>query len=123
MLPFLFSFSLKLCAWAKIPAQKLFLGLGFILRKKALFFTACLAFFCEQAASSNVFFADPRALQKLTGYLVEDEDKAYLSLKEACEKDKEPAEECCSSPKRCAGLAMDLVKGVGPLLPALFSAL
>ena len=49
-------------------------------------------------------------------------DLTIHGLKEDCQKEKQSAEECCSNPNSCNGMALDLAQHVAPLAPALFSA-
>ncbi|MDE0092440.1 MAG: hypothetical protein OXN83_04040 [Oligoflexia bacterium] len=51
-----------------------------------------------------------------------DNELTIVKLKEDCKKEKESAEECCSNPNSCNGMALDLVQHVAPLAPALLSA-
>ena len=51
-----------------------------------------------------------------------DSGPMIVKLKEDCQQEKQSAEECCSNPNSCNGIALDLAQHVLPLAPALFGA-
>ncbi len=51
-----------------------------------------------------------------------DQEELYLSIKTDCQESKADAAECCSNPKSCSGLILDIFKHATPVLPSLYSA-
>ena len=103
----------------------------FLLCLKRILTLFSLSFFCfvfsgfseEAEKPATRLSVDLKCVQDLREkYLKETEKGAYLSIKEGCEKNKDEATECCSNPRNCSGLIMDITQNVGPLLPALYGA-
>ena len=47
--------------------------------------------------------------------------RPYLSFRDSCQKDKETATACCSSPNACEDTALGVAKGILPLGPAILA--